>query len=193
MRVPFLSQSALLFLFLTWLFILYIPDVFISKLTYSSSPYHHTAPQRRSSPVCQFWDPSSPFVPSNSTWRDVQRLYPLSEYLILLPEHSPGQLPFIQFSFLADGVNSVQHERRDAVQAAFDRAWSSYREYAWMKDELAPLSAGWNNRFGGWGVSVVDALDTLWCETPSFTNCKNLTHVQGSWTSRKTSMKPSKL
>lgn len=31
-----------------------------------------------------------------------------------------------------------------------------------MKDELAPLSGGSKNTFGGWGATLVDSLDTLW-------------------------------
>jgi mannosyl-oligosaccharide alpha-1,2-mannosidase len=31
-----------------------------------------------------------------------------------------------------------------------------------MKDELAPVSGGSKNTFGGWGATLVDSLDTLW-------------------------------
>jgi mannosyl-oligosaccharide alpha-1,2-mannosidase len=30
-----------------------------------------------------------------------------------------------------------------------------------MKDELAPLSGGFRNTFGGWAATLVDSLDTL--------------------------------
>ncbi|KAK5057568.1 hypothetical protein LTR84_011568 [Exophiala bonariae] len=44
----------------------------------------------------------------------------------------------------------------------FQRGWKSYKEYAWMKDELTPLSAKGKNTFGGWAATLVDSLDTLW-------------------------------
>lgn len=31
-----------------------------------------------------------------------------------------------------------------------------------MKDELAPVSGHFSNRYGGWGATLFDALDTLW-------------------------------
>ena len=40
-------------------------------------------------------------------------------------------------------------------------AWDSYREYAWGSDELLPISKKGSNRWGGYGVTLVDSLDTL--------------------------------
>merc|ERR1712137_181670 len=51
--------------------------------------------------------------------------------------------------------------RRQAVANAMKHAWDSYKEYAWGKDELQPLSKSYTN----WldlGLTIVDALDTLW-------------------------------
>jgi mannosyl-oligosaccharide alpha-1,2-mannosidase len=48
------------------------------------------------------------------------------------------------------------------VKAVFERSWKSYKVKAWMKDELAPISGGSKDTFGGWGATLVDSLDTLW-------------------------------
>ena len=33
-----------------------------------------------------------------------------------------------------------------------------YRKYAWLQDEVRPLSGGVNNPFGGWAATLVDSL-----------------------------------
>lgn len=53
-------------------------------------------------------------------------------------------------------------ERRDAVVEAMVHAWDSYRNYAWGYDELLPLSKGGTDSFSGIGMTVLDALDTLY-------------------------------
>ena len=40
--------------------------------------------------------------------------------------------------------------------------WSSYKKYAWLKDEVSPVSAGYRNTFNGWAAMLIDSLDTLW-------------------------------
>ena len=52
--------------------------------------------------------------------------------------------------------------RRDRVVAAMRFAWGSYREAAWGDDELLPLERRGENLLGGFGATIVDALDTLY-------------------------------
>ena len=59
-------------------------------------------------------------------------------------------------------TDAVMRQRRDAVRDAFRHAWRSYRAYAWGHDELRPVSNRTNDSWGGFGITVVDALDTLW-------------------------------
>lgn len=40
--------------------------------------------------------------------------------------------------------------------------WNGYKEHAWLKDELAPISGSYTNTLGGWAATLVDSLDTLW-------------------------------
>jgi len=52
--------------------------------------------------------------------------------------------------------------KRERVKAAMQHAWSGYRTHSFGSDELRPLKKeGWN-RWGGYGITLVDSLDTLW-------------------------------
>ncbi|EDN03315.1 conserved hypothetical protein [Histoplasma mississippiense (nom. inval.)] len=59
-------------------------------------------------------------------------------------------------------ILSTQKPRQEAVKQTFLRAWNAYRKYAWMHDEVTPLTRGSYNTFGGWAATLVDSLDTLW-------------------------------
>lgn len=49
---------------------------------------------------------------------------------------------------------------RNEIEAAFKISWHAYRTYAWGYDEIKPMDAGKNNRWGGVAVTMIDALDT---------------------------------
>ncbi|KAK2024248.1 family 47 glycosyl hydrolase [Colletotrichum zoysiae] len=93
---------------------------------------------------------------------------PLTE-MARLPSRAPPDLPKIQFEFAADRPDSLVRRdlgtirsRRHEVRKAFMKSWQSYIRYAWGYDELQPLSLSGENRYNGWGVTLVDSLDTLW-------------------------------
>jgi len=48
------------------------------------------------------------------------------------------------------------------VEESFVHSWTGYKEHAWLRDEVAPLSGQYKDTFGGWAATLVDALDTLW-------------------------------
>lgn len=52
-------------------------------------------------------------------------------------------------------------DRQKAVVAAMKHAWNGYVEYAWGKDMLKPISRS-NHEWMGLGLTLVDALDTLY-------------------------------
>ncbi|KAJ9055741.1 hypothetical protein DSO57_1000599 [Entomophthora muscae] len=53
--------------------------------------------------------------------------------------------------------------RREEVRGAFLHAWEGYENIAFGSDEVRPLSnATVNDRFQGWGATMVDSLSTLW-------------------------------
>jgi mannosyl-oligosaccharide alpha-1,2-mannosidase len=58
--------------------------------------------------------------------------------------------------------DDITKARQKAVRNAFIRSWDGYKEHAWLRDELAPVSRGGKTTFGGWAATLVDTLDTLW-------------------------------
>lgn len=96
-------------------------------------------------------------------WEDVPIRYPASSVLEL-PTGKPKRLASVQHTF---GAESRSHrverlDRQQHVKDAFTRCWRSYRERAWMRDELSPISGGSRDAFGGWAATLVDSLDTLY-------------------------------
>ncbi|KAI9882535.1 MAG: alpha mannosidase-like protein [Watsoniomyces obsoletus] len=98
-------------------------------------------------------------------WATFKQLHPVPS-MIPLPTGRPPALPRIQKTRRDrredEAAKAVREKRLAAVKEAFQHAWSSYKSHAWMKDELAPISGGSRNTFGGWSATLVDALDTLW-------------------------------
>ncbi|KAH7126360.1 glycoside hydrolase [Dactylonectria estremocensis] len=97
-------------------------------------------------------------------WRTVGATYQPVAPIHTLPTGSPENFPKVQTTFGSEGyaARKTREQRRDAVKASFLRAWTSYKEHAWMSDELMPVSGGTRNHFGGWAATLVDSLDTLW-------------------------------
>jgi mannosyl-oligosaccharide alpha-1,2-mannosidase len=81
-----------------------------------------------------------------------------------LPTTQPKTFPDIQFKFPkeTDEEKDTRSLRQETMKNTFLRAWEGYKQNAWMKDELQPLSGGSVSTFGGWGATLVDTLDTLW-------------------------------
>jgi mannosyl-oligosaccharide alpha-1,2-mannosidase len=52
--------------------------------------------------------------------------------------------------------------RRAEVRRLFKKNWDAYKQYAWGRDALLPLSKGGRDQFSGWAATLVDSLDTLW-------------------------------
>lgn len=84
-----------------------------------------------------------------------------------LPDIIPGKMaiPRIQMT-PAPGekadAKELRLERQAAVKESFLHSWHGYKKYAWLADEVRPLTGKPNNPFGGWAATLVDALDTLW-------------------------------
>ncbi|KAG5985341.1 hypothetical protein E4U54_006035 [Claviceps lovelessii] len=79
-----------------------------------------------------------------------------------MPTGKPRKLGRVQASPDAFVQTDETKKRQRVVRDAFKRSYNAYRTYAWMKDELTPVSAGSKNPFGGWAATLVDALDSLW-------------------------------
>ncbi|KAH9903771.1 family 47 glycosyl hydrolase [Xylariomycetidae sp. FL2044] len=107
------------------------------------------------------------YVPSSFDWSSVahQNPVPASE-LTSLPGGIPRKLPAVQYPFPPGSIAKARQQllahRRNEVRDAFTKSWASYKRYAWLSDELAPVSGTGKNPFGGWAATMVDSLDTLW-------------------------------
>lgn len=86
-------------------------------------------------------------------------LGPLADDLQLSDKHDDS--PVFGPSTPQPPQPSLWQSRADEVKASFLHAWGAYERYSWGKDELLPMSASYIQNFNGWGVSLVDALDTL--------------------------------
>lgn len=111
--------------------------------------------------------PSPSFTSSNRIehpvkWKDVTVRYPVTS-MVALPTGAPVAIPKIQHKFGVETEHNKAErlERRHAVKQAFLHTWEGYKKFAWLQDEVAPVSGGFKNTFGQRGASLVDALDTL--------------------------------
>ncbi|RDW81018.1 glycoside hydrolase family 47 protein [Aspergillus mulundensis] len=95
-------------------------------------------------------------------WTKHAEQYPISDY-VSLPTTSPSPIPQIQYDFPAESWLARMWRRRkqNAVKDAFKHAWKGYKDNAWLRDELSPLSGGYRTSFAGWAATLVDSLDTL--------------------------------
>lgn len=97
-------------------------------------------------------------------WKDLQPQYPVVS-MKALPSGRTVKIPKIQHDFKSKETpeaKEVREARLQAVKESFEHAWKGYKQHAWMKDEVSPISGGYRDTFGGWAATLVDSLDTLW-------------------------------
>ncbi|PGH09508.1 mannosyl-oligosaccharide alpha-1,2-mannosidase [Blastomyces parvus] len=120
----------------------------------------------RSGPDAFAPNPNYPKLPKDFVfdWKNFKEKYPV-ESLVPLPSDPVKRLPKVQHAFSDEAFKEIlskQKPRQEAVKQSFIRAWNAYRSYAWMRDEVTPLTKGSYDTFGGWAATLVDSLDTLW-------------------------------
>jgi mannosyl-oligosaccharide alpha-1,2-mannosidase len=100
--------------------------------------------------------------PSHIDWAKIPQKYPVTTYNPL-PADPPKSLPSIQAQFTKepDADKQLRLEKQAKVKAVFLRSWKAYKQNAWGHDEVAPVTGSWKDHFGGWGATLVDALDSL--------------------------------
>ncbi|KUI69062.1 Endoplasmic reticulum mannosyl-oligosaccharide 1,2-alpha-mannosidase [Cytospora mali] len=104
-------------------------------------------------------------VPDDYFWKTVPVHYPATSIRPLPINKKPVQFPKVQaITFPSETAEErrIREEHRDAIKQVFQKCWRSYKEKAWLADELTPVSGYSRNPFGGWGATLVDSLDTLW-------------------------------
>lgn len=101
-------------------------------------------------------------------WRKLPEQYPLSGPPRSLPRldgnKKKKKIPRIQADTPAEtaAARETRLRRLAAVRESFLHSWAGYRKYAWLSDEVTPLTGHAKNPFGGWAATLVDALDSLW-------------------------------
>lgn len=107
--------------------------------------------------------PKVKFVPSSFDWSIRRPFFPPSS-IKPLPAGLARQFPRVQADARKFKTSQTKETRarRKAVRDEFLRSYRSYQKYAWMRDELSPLTATGKDNFGGWAATLVDSLDTLW-------------------------------
>jgi mannosyl-oligosaccharide alpha-1,2-mannosidase len=70
----------------------------------------------------------------------------------------------IQFDFEQESsaARQVRLDRQHEVREAFLHAWKGYKDHAWLKDEVKPISGESKDPFVGWAATLVDGLDALY-------------------------------
>lgn len=96
------------------------------------------------------------------TWDQVPVRYPVKS-LTPVPNGKPRKLPQAQYGFAPETQEhaKVRKRRQQKVKQTFEHCWKSYKEHAWLRDELAPVSGSARDGFGGWAATLVDNLDTV--------------------------------
>lgn len=99
-------------------------------------------------------------------WRKLSEQFPLTGTPRSLPKIAAGASKIPKIQVVAPTESATARETRlkrlAAVRESFVHSWGGYKKYAWMSDEVTPLTGHGKNPFGGWAATLVDALDTLW-------------------------------
>ena len=77
-------------------------------------------------------------------------------------EYTDGSSPYRVSEAQKEESDDLARIRRDYVKRAMQFAWDGYTKYAFGMDEILPNSRRGTNSWGGFAVTLVDSLDTLW-------------------------------
>lgn len=109
--------------------------------------------------------PAFSAVPTTIHWEKQVEHFPVpTESLIRLPTGAPATIPKIQHIFNDETPDAKinREKRQKKVKEEFQKAWTGYKQNAWLHDELSPVSGKFRDPFCGWAATLVDSLDTLW-------------------------------
>ncbi|TAQ90382.1 hypothetical protein B7494_g1297 [Chlorociboria aeruginascens] len=113
-----------------------------------------------------------PYIPSEQKpvpadgkihWSKLPERHPVETH-IPLPIGKAPRIPKIQVAPPKENAAAKKERlrRRDVVKESFEHSWNGYKKFAWLRDEVTPVSGEWKDAFGGWAATLVDALDVLW-------------------------------
>ena len=92
-------------------------------------------------------------------WASVPQRYPVKS-MKAVPNSKPGSIPRIQHKFEDESIadRALRLQRLELVKGNFTHAWKGYKDHAWLRDEVAPISGKAHDHFGGWAATLVDSL-----------------------------------
>lgn len=75
----------------------------------------------------------------------------------------PKDLPRVQLEVVDYDIEHQEQDtiRKEWVKKAFLHLWNNYKKSAFGNDELRPMTSSADNKFNGYGATIIDALDTL--------------------------------
>ena len=96
-------------------------------------------------------------------WSKLPDRNPVTSF-IPLPTGKAVKIPAVQTTPPKETAKEKEERlrRRDIVKESFTHSWKGYKEHAWLRDEVTPMTGKYKDTFGGWAATLVDALDTLW-------------------------------
>ncbi|CAB9523080.1 oligosaccharide 1,2-alpha-mannosidase [Seminavis robusta] len=77
-------------------------------------------------------------------------------------EYTQGDAPYVITEEIRQKSDDLARVRREYVKNMMKTAWQGYVDHAFGMDEIKPASGTGDNGWGGFGVTLVDTLDTLW-------------------------------
>ncbi|KAG5991184.1 hypothetical protein E4U54_003929 [Claviceps lovelessii] len=104
-------------------------------------------------------------TPEKVSWTKPKEHFPVpKKSIVTLPAGPAKKIPKIQHTFPAEaeGPKKKRLQRQEKVKEEIRRSWAGYKRYAWMHDELSPVTNRSRDPFCGWAATLVDSLDTLW-------------------------------
>ncbi|KAK7419991.1 clathrin associated protein complex large subunit [Neonectria punicea] len=102
--------------------------------------------------------------PGPHSWSRRPARYPVEKLAAIPLGRTDVKIPQIQAAPPAEdsGARELRLSRLNAVKKSFEHSWHGYSYYAWMHDEVTPLTGKAKDPFGGWAATLVDSLDSLW-------------------------------
>lgn len=108
-------------------------------------------------------------VPDTSINKDIKWDKPPTRNMVMSLASLPTELPSRRIPAVQatppkedEDAKKMRMKRLAAVKESFVHSWNGYKKNAWLKDEVLPLTADYQNPFGGWAATLVDSLDSLW-------------------------------
>ncbi|KAK8035384.1 mannosyl-oligosaccharide alpha-1-2-mannosidase [Apiospora rasikravindrae] len=113
--------------------------------------------------------PNYGVIPDNTVdkgirWNKPPPNHPVQSLTPLPTELPSRRIPTVQATPPKEDEDAkkIRMKRLNAVKESFLHSWNGYKKNAWLKDEVLPLTADYQNPFGGWAATLVDSLDSLW-------------------------------